>query len=138
MLVSKTALVAFVGFGAALAWLSPARAGNCRINKDAAPDHPLIVHAISLGPASADTVRRATGAAVAWSDAPISPAYVDLPRIVAEYAYRGAMQRTIAAALDGRLPPRGEAVTLALRHRDPDQPCSFIPVTIVPESGPTS
>ena len=83
------------------------------------------------GPASPAEVTSETQIAIARTHAPLSPRFVDLPRVVAIFVLGGVRHSTIAAVTDGVSPQPGESVTLASRHRDPDLPCAFIPWTIV-------
>ena len=72
-----------------------------------------------------------TRVAILRTHAPESPSYVKLPRIDAIFKIGGVAHRTIAAVVSGRTPARGERVKLASRHRDPNEPCAFIPWTVV-------
>lgn len=55
-----------------------------------------------------------------------------LPRILAAFTDASGRHETIAAVLDGNIPKVGDRIKLESRHRDPKQPCSFVPWTVVP------
>jgi hypothetical protein len=109
-----------------------AQSGGCALDEHGAPTTTAHYHGVALGPATGDEVRSQTAIAVKRAGAPISPAYVNLPRIDAIYLANGARHVTIAAIVDGVVPRKGDAVVLAARHRDPDTACSFVPWTVVP------
>jgi len=111
--------------------LAPAAAGECALNELAAPKTPFFLKGVVRGPASDEEVRSQTAIAVARVHAPESPAYVHLPRMFVIYLLNGVKNGTIAAVTDGSSPKPGDIVKLASRRRDPDQPCAFIPWTIV-------
>jgi len=116
---------------AAVAWLvTPARAldGPCRMNAEPA----VSVSAQVRGPATPEEVLAQTQTARRLSVAELSPAYVDLPRIFAYYKVAGVRHGTIAAVTQGPMPAPGAFVTLVSRHRDPTQPCAFVPWTVQP------
>jgi hypothetical protein len=124
--------LAALALAALLACASHARAdGACALNKESAPDKPVYFPAIAQGPASDAEVAEQTRIAVERSGAPVSPAYVKLPRIIAIYKDpAGKTHRTIAAVISGPLPARGAHITLATRYRDPNALCAFIPWTV--------
>ena len=103
----------------------------CRLDPASAPDKPAYVEATVEGPAGDEVIIAQTRIAILHTHAPMSPAYVKLPRILAAYRQGGVLHHIIAAIVDGPIPVKGESVTLASRHRDPDQPCAFIPWTVV-------
>jgi len=109
---------------------------TCQLDPRSAPDAPFYVEATVIGPASEADVISQTRIAVMRTRAPESPAYVKLPRIDASYQIGGVTHMTIAAVLDGPLPKPGEHVTLASRHRDPTEPCAFVPWTVVKTGAP--
>jgi hypothetical protein len=103
----------------------------CQLDPAAAPDKIEYVEAVVVGPASDAEVLAQTRIAILRTKAPVSPAYVKLPRITAIFRdSQGLVHKTIAAVLSGPPPPRGAHVTLASRHRDPNQPCAFVPWTV--------
>ncbi|MGO9744178.1 MAG: hypothetical protein ACLPN5_22165 [Roseiarcus sp.] len=103
----------------------------CQLDPRAAPDRIFYVEATVIGPAPDADVMSQTRIAILRTRAPESPAYAKLPRIDAAYQIGGVTHMTIAAVLDGPLPKPGERVRLASRHRDPTQPCAFVPWTVV-------
>jgi len=117
---------------AILAAAAPVRAADdCALDPVGAPDKSFFVEAVVIGPASDEEVMQQTRVAIERTHAPMSPKYVALPRIDAVYSDGVHSHRTIAAVLDGPLPKAGDHVKLASRRRDPDQPCAFIPWTVV-------
>ena len=113
--------------------LAPLNAGAemCLLDPSAAPDKIEYLDGVVIGVASDAEVLAQTRVAILRSRAPVSPAYVKLPRILAIFHdANGAAHRIIAAVLSGALPPPGAHVTLASRHRDPNQPCAFVPWTV--------
>ena len=115
----------------AFAPLTAFAAGNCALDPTSAPDTPSFVDAIVTGPASEAEVLQQTRIAIQRTHAPMSPKYVALPRIDAVFTDNFGSHHTIAAVLGGPIPKAGEHVTLATRRRDPDEPCAFIPWTVV-------
>ncbi len=118
-----------------LAFAAPASFAHaaevCQLDPAAAPDKIEYVEAVVVDPASDADVLAQTRVAILRAKAPVSPAYVKLPRINAIFRdSRGVAHKTIAAVLSGPPPPRGSHVTLASRHRDPNQPCAFVPWTV--------
>ncbi len=106
-------------------------AESCALDSKAAPTKPDYLEAVVLGPASDADVLAQTRIAIERVHAPVSPAYVKLPRIDALFKDpAGGQHRTIAAVISGPLPARGAHVTLATRYRDPNVPCAFIPWTV--------
>jgi hypothetical protein len=104
----------------------------CQLDRLAAPDSIQTFEAVVVGSASEAEVLAETRIAIFRARAPVSPAYVKLPRIFAIFRdAQGRPHQTIAAVLSGPLPQRNAHVTLAARHRDPNQPCAFIPWTVV-------
>lgn len=84
------------------------------------------------GPATPEEVIAQTQAARRLSGADLSPAYAAFPRIYAYYKVAGVRHGTIAAVTRGTIPAPGDFVTLVSRHRDPTQPCAFVPWTVQP------
>jgi hypothetical protein len=118
---------------AVLAPLCQARADSevCQLDPVGAPDKIYYFDAVVIGPANDAEVLAQTRIAILRTKAPVSPAYVNLPRIDAIYRDAdGSAHRTIAAVITGLLPAHGAHVRLASRHRDPNQPCAFIPWTV--------
>ena len=119
-------------FGLAL-WLaasSAAMADSCDLDPSSAPAKSTLFSGVARGPATGAEVISQTSVALARSHAPVSPKYANLPRAFVYFLYGGRRHGTIAAVTDGVMPKPGEAVTLASRRRDPDQPCAFIPWTV--------
>ena len=110
---------------------TPSAETTCQLDPAAAPDKPFYIDAVVLGPASDEEVLTQTRVAIMRTHAPESPSYVKLPRIDAIFKIGGVAHRTIAAVVSGRTPARGARVKLASRHRDPNEPCAFIPWTVV-------
>ena len=103
----------------------------CRLDPAGAPDKIDYFDAVVIGPADDAEVLAQTRIAILRAKAPVSPAYVNLPRIDAIFHdASGAAHKTIAAVITGPLPAHGARVKLASRHRDPNQPCAFIPWTV--------
>ena len=127
-------VLALVAFSAGARGSSTHTGAGCQIDKFYLPKS-FYVMAKVYGVASLEEVRRKTAAAEKLSGAKISPAYKNLPRIVAVVVRNGLPSNTIAAIVDGNVPRIGDVVELELRHPDPHSPCHFIPVTVVP-SGP--
>jgi hypothetical protein len=110
----------------------------CGLVPAAAPDNPIYVEAVVVGPASDAEVLSQTRIAIERTHAPESPAYANLPRIDAIFVDAGGGQhRTIAAVIGAPTPAHGAHVTLASRHRDPNAPCAFIPWTVAPKGSGT-
>ena len=121
-------------FAIVLALLAPqaAQAEVCLLDPIAAPAEIEYFDGVVLGPASDAEVLAQTRIAILRARAPVSPAYVNLPRILAVYRdAQGGAHQTIAAVISGPLPPPAAHVKLASRHRDPNQPCAFVPWTLV-------
>ena len=119
---------------ALLFWLlsaAPALADGCALDPRSAPDRPLLLPGVVRGPATEAEVLSGTRIAIERTHAPVSPKYVNLPRVVVFYELGGVQHATIAAVLDGILPQPGDPVTIASRYRDPDAACAFIPWTVV-------
>ncbi len=120
---------------AALLLTVPAFAAEpCRLDPNGAPNVPLTFPGVVRGPASAQEVATQTAIAVARAHAPLSPKYVNLPRVFVIYEAGGVRHGTIAAVTDGAPPAPGEAVIVASRRRDPDAACAFIPWTVTRKS----
>jgi hypothetical protein len=109
----------------------------CALVPAAAPDNPTYVEAIVIGPASEADVLAQTRIAIQRTHAPVSPAYVNLPRIDAIYRDAAGQHMTIAAVIGDVPPAHGAHVTLASRHRDPNAPCAFVPWTVAPKGSGT-
>ena len=110
---------------------------SCALDPLAAPDSPVYIDAIVVGPASDADVLAQTRIAIQRTHAPVSPAYVNLPRIDAVYVDAGVRHMTIAAVIGEPTPKPGAHVTLASRHRDPNTPCAFVPWTVAPKGSGT-
>jgi hypothetical protein len=106
---------------------------ECQLDEHFAPRQSKVVSAEMLGMASPEEVARQTRVAIERSHARLSPAYVSLPRILAVFIDASGRHQTIAAVLDGKIPRVGASIKLESRHRDPNQPCSFVPWTVVPQ-----
>ncbi len=114
-----------------LAAATPALANPvCRLDHAAAPDVADTYAGVVRGPASAQEILTQTAIAINRTHAPMSPKYETLPRVFVFYEVGGQRHGTIAAVIDGDMPPPGAPVTLASRRRDPDLPCAFIPWTV--------
>ncbi len=126
--------LALLAFGLATGPAAHASAASpaCAITEKSLPKRPQHYRGISQGLALEADIKSQTDIAIARSGAPLSPKYEKLPRIDAIYVDQGVKHSTIAAVTDGHVPPKGEKIELASRYRDPDQPCSFIPWTVVP------
>jgi hypothetical protein len=121
-------------------WLAAKGAGaaeTCALDAHSAPAKSTLFSGVARGPATAGEVVSQTAIALARSHAPVSPKYANLPRAFVYFVYGGRRHGTIAAVVDGVMPKPGEAVVVASRRRDPDQPCAFIPWT-VQRATPTS
>ncbi|MDE3176415.1 MAG: hypothetical protein KGM15_09980 [Pseudomonadota bacterium] len=115
-----------------LAAATPALADPaCRLDHQAAPDVAWTFAGIVRGPATAQEIQSQTAIAINRTHAALSPKYESLPRVFVLYEDGGRRHGTIAAVIDGDIPPPGAPVTLASRRRDPEAPCAFIPWTIV-------
>ena len=113
-----------------LAATGAAWADACDLNPDSAPAKSILFSGVARGPATAGEIVSQTAIALARSHAPVSPKYANLPRAFVYFMYGGRRHGTIAAVTDGVMPKPGEAVVVASRRRDPDQPCAFIPWTV--------
>ena len=124
---------------ALLLWLvaaTPALADPvCLLDHAAAPDVAAAYAGVVRGPASAQEILTQTAIAINRVHAVMSPKYETLPRVFVFYDVGGRRHGTIAAVIDGDMPPPGAPVTLASRRRDPDAPCAFIPWTVI-KGGP--
>lgn len=111
---------------------------SCRLDPKSAPAKPSYVEAVVTGPANDAEVMAQTRIAIERVRAPVSPAYVALPRIDAVFKDEtGVKHHTIAAIPSGLKPPRpGDRVTLSTRYRDPKEPCAFIPWLVVGKGEP--
>lgn len=118
-------------FLALAASLLSASAIACDLDDRSAPNTPATYEGIVRGPATAEEVTEGTQIAEIRTRAPISPAYVALPRVFVYFDAGGVRSGTIAAVTDGKLPESGATVKLSSRHRDPATPCSFIPWTVL-------
>jgi hypothetical protein len=123
--------LALAAVSAMMARAQTPSAGACQLDPASAPEKPFYIDAVVLGPASDEEVITQTRVAIMRTHAPESPSYVKLPRIDTIFKAGGVPHRTIAAVVSGRTPARGEKVKLASRHRDPNEPCAFIPWTVV-------
>jgi hypothetical protein len=134
----SSSLLAWSIFALALASGSARADEACALVPAAAPDMPAYIEAVVVGPSNDADVLSQTRIAIERTHAPVSPAYVNLPRVNAVYrSATGVEFMTIAAVISGPLPPRGAHVTLATRHRDPNAPCAFIPWTVVEKGSGT-
>jgi hypothetical protein len=119
--------------------LAPADAlagpATCLLDARSAPKTPFLFKGIVRGPATATEVSEQTQIAIRRTRASESPAYAKMPRVFVYYTYNGVRHGTIAAVTDGVMPKAGDQVTLASRHRDPNEPCAFVPWTVVREKG---
>jgi len=115
-------------------WLAAggaAAAETCALDINGAPKTSILFAGVARGPATAREIVSQTAIALARSHAPLSPKYAKLPRAFVYFMAGGRRHGTIAAVLDGVMPKPGEAVVLASRRRDPDEPCAFIPWTVL-------
>jgi hypothetical protein len=141
MAAKETRMIAIRTLAASLAvaaltqGLAPADAlagpAACLLDARAAPKTPLLFKGTVRGPATATEVSEQTQIAIRRTRASESPAYAKLPRVFVYYTYNGVRHGTIAAVTDGAMPKAGDEVTLASRHRDPKEPCAFVPWTVV-------
>ena len=110
-------------------WLAAAGA-PCTLNATDAPQTSTLFAGVARGPATATEIVTQTAVALSRAQAQVSPTYANLPRAFVYFMYGGRRHGTIAAVIDGVMPQPGEAVVVASRRRDPDQPCAFIPWTV--------
>jgi hypothetical protein len=114
-------------------WLAAsgaAVADTCALDARGAPATSVLFAGVARGPATPGEIITQTAIALARSHAPVSAKYANLPRAFVYFMEGGRRHGTIAAVLDRAMPKPGEAVVLASRRRDPDQPCAFIPWTV--------
>ena len=115
-----------------LAAATPALADPvCMLDRAAAPDVADTYPGIVRGPATTQEILTQTAIAINRTHAALSPKYETLPRVFVIYQAGGQRHGTIAAVLDSDIPPPGEPVIVASRHRDPDAACAFIPWTVM-------
>ena len=127
--------LAFAAASPTMARAETPGAEACRLDPASAPDKPLYIDAIVLGPASDEEVITQTRVAILRTHAPESPSYAKLPRIDAIFKAGGATHRTIAAVVSGRTPARGEKVKLASATAIPIRPApSFLGLSWTPKS----
>jgi hypothetical protein len=103
-----------------------------------APDHPIEFSATVIGLSPPEETARQTGIGMQITGGMVTPRFLPLPRILADFIdARGMKHRIISAVTDGDIPAPGSAVVLRSRYIDPENDCQYIPWTVKPK-GPIS